>query len=577
MSKPHVPHEAATTRNQVLLRASRFVPGIAWMRGYSRARLPGDLLAGVTVAAVVLPIAMAYGQLAGLPAIAGVYASILPLVAYALFGSSRQLMLGPDTSTAALVTATVAPLAAGDGARYAALAALLALLTGALCVVGGMVRLGFVADFLSKPILVGYINGLALSVIASQLGKVFGISFQSSSFLGQLGELLSKLPQTNWLALAIGAGVLATVLLLRRFAPRVPGPLIAVIGATLVAGIFNLDARGVATVGAIPAGLPALQFPAVTLSDVSTLLPAAAGIVLVTFSDAILNARTFAARNGYEINANQELIGLGVADLSAGISQGFPVSGSGTRTAVNDSAGGKTQLVGIVAACSLAVILLFLTAPLSKFPNAALGAVLIAATLSLIDIPTMLYLYHIRKTEFAIAVVTMLGVLTTGLLQSIVLAIGLSLLLLLARTVRPHDAVLGHVRGLDGFHDVGDYPGSETVPGLIVYRFDAPLFFANAHFFRNRVRLLIAEADAPVEWMILDAEAITDMDSTAVEILAAVQSELASADIILAVARAKHHLRDIFDHTGLTAAIGERYFFPSIRTAVGAFLTRATM
>jgi sulfate permease, SulP family len=325
------------------------MPGIGWISTYSRASFPQDLLAGITVAAVILPIAMAYGQLAGLPPIAGVYASLLALVVYALFGSSRHLVLGPDTSTATLVAVTVAPLASGNMARYAALAAALALLVGALCLIGGFARFGFVANFLSRPILIGYMNGLALLVIASQLGEVLGLPVASHNFFGQLAEVVQQLPELSWASLVISITVLAMILLLKRCAPRVPGALIATGTATLVVALFDLTARGVATIGPIPSGLPSLRAPAVSLSDLGSLLPAAAGIALVIFCDTVVTARTFADRNGYDVDANREFIGLGMSNLAASVSQGFPISASATRTAVNEAAGGQTQAMGLVA------------------------------------------------------------------------------------------------------------------------------------------------------------------------------------------------------------------------------------
>lgn len=549
----------------------RVAPGVVWMRAYQRADLRYDLIAGVTLAAVILPVAMAYGQLAGLPPIVGVYASIMPLLAYALFGSSRLLVLGPDTSTAALVGAAVLPLAGGDAVHAMALAAGLALLVGGMCLVAGAARLGFIADFLSKPILVGYINGLALSVIAGQLGKVFGAPIARGDFFGQIFELLTNLSRTNLASLAIGAGTLVLIVGLRRVAPRVPGPLIAVAGATALVSVFQLDAYGVAIIGRIPPGLPAPRVPAVSLAELAAMLPEALGITLLTFSDTILNARVFGARNGYVVRSNRELIGLGAGNIAAALSQGFAVSASGTRTAVNEAAGGRTQLAGVTAAATLGLILLFLTGPLSRFPVAALGGALIAVILPLLDFAALRQLYRLRRGEFAVALVTLLGVLTVGLLPGLAIAVTLSFLLVLARAVRPHDAVLGKTPGLDGYHDIGDYPESERAPGLLVYRFDAPLFFANASFFKNRVIALAEELDPPLRWFILDAEAITDSDSTALEALEETRSYLAQRGAVVTVARAKSSLRARFDRAGLTAAIGANHFYPSIRTAVAAY------
>lgn len=550
---------------------TRVIPGIGWIRGYQRAWVWSDLLAGVTVAAVIVPIAMAYGQLSGLPAVVGIYASLLPLVMYPLFGSSRLLILGPDTSTAALVVAAVAPLAAGDLPQYAALASTLAILVGLLCILAGVVRLGFVANFLSKPILVGYMNGLAFTVIVSQLGKMTGIRIQADTFVGQVIEFLRKLGQSHWPTALIAIGTLAILLILKRVAPRIPGALVAVMSATVLVAVFDLTRYGVATVGAIPPGLPALRLPTITVADLGPLFSAAIGIVLLTYSDTILNARTFAARNHYPIDSNQELIGLGVANLSAGITQGYPVSASGTRTAVNEAAGGKSQLAGVIAALCLVAILLFFTGVLSSFPSASLGAVLVAAMVGLIDLRTLGGLYRFSKREFVIALVALVGVLLIGLLEGILLAVGLSLILLIARAVRPHDAVLGDVKGFEGYHDIGDFADAETLPGLLVYRFDGPLFFANASHFRDRVLELVNESETPIVWFLLDAEAITDVDATAMEMLEGLQPELAAMDIVLAIARAKSFLREMLAQGRLLQAIGSERVFPTIRSGVAAY------
>lgn len=562
----------------ILTALLQVVPGVIWIRAYRRQWLLSDLIAGITVAAVSLPMGMAYGQLAGLPPVAGVYASILPLVAYALVGSSKLLIVGPDASSAALVAAAVGTLAGGSAARYAGLAALLAIETGLLCLVAGVARLGFIASFLSKPILVGYMNGLALTIIASQIPNVLGIRVTDSGFVAQVGQILTSVGDMHLVTLSIGAGTLIVIWALQRVAPRLPGSLIAVAGATIAVALWHLDARGVPTVGAIAPGLPALGLPVATLSDATHLLGDALGVALLTYSDTILNARTFAVRSGDHIRSNQEFIGLSVADILAGISHGLPVSGSGTRTAVSEAARGKTQLVGIVAAATLAVMLLFLSGSLSLFPTAALGAVLIAAAARLFDIDTLRLLAHADRRELAVALVTLMGVLAVGLLQGIVLAIGLSFLLLLARAVRPHDAVLGQVRGVDGFHDLQEYPQGATIPGLIVYRFDAQLFFANADVFQRRVRSLVANAGGEtlgaVEWFVLDAEAIAAIDSTAAQALEDTRRELERQGIVLVVARAKQPLRERLARFGLLDAIGQQRFYPSIRMAIAAFASR---
>jgi sulfate permease, SulP family len=566
--------QLATFSESVREWAPRLIPGTTWIRRYRRRDLPHDVVAGLTLAAVIVPIGMAYGQLSGLPPITGLYASLLPLIAYALFGSSRQLIIGPDASSTALMAAAIAPLAAGNVARALDLAALLAILVGAFALLGALLHLGFIASFLSRPILVGYMNGLVLIVIAAQLGKTLGISIQSDAFVGQALEALSEVGTINWPTAAIGVGVFSLILLLRRVAPRLPAALLAVVLATFVVAVFHLETYGVATLGAVPGGLPHLHLPRASAGDIGRLTVDALGIALLTFSDTILNSRSFARRNGYDVDANGELRGLAVANLAAGISQGYPVSASGARTAVNEAAGGKTQLVALVAALTLAGILLWLTPVLADFPVAALGGALIAAVLPLIDVASLRQMYRIRKADLVVAAVTFVGVLAIGLLEGIALAVGLSLLLVLLRAVRPHDAVLGQVEGVDGFHDVDDYTDAETIPGLIVYRFDAPLFFANAERFQSRILELVRTTSTPVEWVLLDAEAITDLDSTAAETLERLHAELAQRGVVLAIARAKRALRNRLTAAGLTATITEGYFFPSIRSGVAAFQAR---
>jgi len=388
-------------------------------------------------------------------------------------------------------------------------------------------------------------------------------------------EALGKLGAINWPTAVVGVGVFATILLFRRFAPQLPAALLAVVLATVAVALFDLEAYGVATLGAVPAGVPHLHVPRASAADVGRLAVDALGIALLTFSDTLLSSRSFARRNGYEVDANGELRGLAAANLAAGFSQGYPVSASGARTAVNEAAGGQTQMSALVAALALAAILTWLTGLLADFPVAALGGALIAAVLPLIDVTSLRQMYRIRKADLIVAILTFGGVLVIGLLEGIALAVGLSLFLVLVRAVRPHDAVLGQVQGVDGFHDVDDYADAETIPGLIVYRFDAPLFFANAERFQSRVLDLVRTASTPVEWVLLDAEAITDLDSTAAEAVERLQIELSQLGVMLAIARAKRALRDRLTAAGLTEVLTERYFFPSVRSGVAAFQTRS--
>lgn len=553
-------------------RVAAIMPGMRWMRSYQRAWLWRDLLAGVSMAAVIVPLAMAYGQLSGLPPIVGIYASLLPLVAYSLFGTSKHLIIGPDASTTALMVTVIAPLAGGNVARFAALAGTLALLVGVLFVAAGVMRLGFIADFLSKPILIGYMNGLSLTVVASQLGKLSGIQIGATSFLGQVGEFLGKFGQVHWPTFLLGLVVLIFLVVLHSVAPQAPGPIIAIVGATVLTIMLHLDAQGVVTLGYLTPGLPAIRIPQFSLRDVGTLSSEAAGIALLIFSDTILNARTFARRGGYQVDVQRELIALGMANAAAGISGGYPVSASGARTAINESLGSKSQLSGLVAAVVLALILVGFTSLLGSFPVTALGAILISVMVGLLDIATMRQLYRQHMTEFLIALVTLIGVLLAGLIQGIVIAVLLSFLFLLFRAVRPHDAVLGRVEGIEGYHDVEDYPTGETIPGLIVYRFDAPLFFANAQQLKARALSLVASASPAAKWFLLDAEAITDLDSTAAETLHELDEELGGRGVTLVLARAKGPLRERLARTGLAQLLTPERLFPSVRSAVDAFL-----
>ena len=549
-------------------------PGLGELRGYRRGQLRPDLLAGITGAAVAVPAGLAMVALAGLSPVAGLYATMLPLFAYALFTSSRQVMVGPDGTLAVLTATTVAPLAGGNAARYAALAAALALLMGLVLLVSAALRLGFMADFLSIPILVGYFNGIALIIIANQLGKIVGLSISATYFFGVLREVVSEVSQIHWWTAMFSLVLLALVLVLKRVAPAFPGSLLAVVVAGVASVALDLSARGSAVVGNIPAGLPSLTIPDVPLRDLSLLALPAAGLALVAFADTVANARTYAKRHGYEIHANRELAGLGAANIAAGFSRALGISASGSRTALNNSAGGTSQVVGLVTASVVAVVAAVATPLIEPVPTAALGVVVIAAVLGMIDVVGVWRLRRVHPAEVGLAVATLLGVLTLGVLNGLLVAIGLSIGVYVYRSIRPHDAILGAVHDVDGYHDIEDYPGAETMPGLIVYRFDAPLFFPNAPYFKARVLTVVAAAKTPTRWVMLNAEAITYIDTTGVDTLRELQTDLASDGILLTVTRAKSMLRSVFDSTGLTAEIGPDNFFPTVRTGVRAYRQR---
>jgi len=473
------------------------MPGLADLRAYQRAWWPSDLLAGLSVAAIQVPTAVAYATLAGFRPEVGLYASVLPLVAYAIFGSSRQLIVGPDSATCAMVAAALLPLAGQDPARYVDYSVVLALLVGGLSVVGGIARLGFIADFLARPILAGFLNGIGLSIIAGQLGKLFGIPVESREFLEQLWEFGHRLGRTHVLTLAIGVALLAVLTVLKRVAPRVPGPLAGVALGGLAVFVFDLGSRGVAVVGAVSPGLPSLGVPSVTAGDLRTLAVDALGIALVSYCSAMLTARSFAAKNHYEIDANQDFIALGVANLTAGLSRGFVISGADSRTAVNNAVGGKSRVTGLVAAAATAGVVLFLTGPIGYVPSAALAAVLIMAGIGLLDVATLATLRRVAPFEFRLSIATTIGVLLAGVLPGILIAVALAIVKLLALAAHPGDAILGEIPGQDGYHDIAGHADAKTVPGLIVYRFDAAPLFVNADRFKQRIRAVVASAAAP--------------------------------------------------------------------------------
>jgi SulP family sulfate permease len=552
---------------------TRFIPGLALIKGFSAALLRTEFIVAITVFAVLVPSAMAYGDLAGVTPVAGLYVALGAMVMYALFGTSKQVVMGPE-ATAAIMTATaVAPLAGGDAARYAALAALLALLVGVVALLARVARLGFITDLLSKPVLVGYIVGAALIVIGSQLGKMFGIKLESDQFFRQIAELISRLDEAHLLTVAVGVVCMATLLIVRRVNRKIPGPLIVVVGAILASVVFDLAAKGVAVVGPVPPGLPQIAIPAITVQDIFALLPAALALTILIYADEILTSRVFATKHGQKVDANQEFVALGMANIGAGLLTGFPAALSASRTAVSDQMGGKTQWVGLIAAALTVVFLLFFTALLEPLPTAALGAIIIIASIGLIDIAAFRFLRQVRPAEFWLAVITMLGVLTVGVLAGILVAVVLSLILVLYHISRPHDALLDDVDAAGGtvYRGVTDKETALTEPGLIVYRFDAPLVFANAAFFTERLEALIANAGAGLKCIILDAEPISDFDSTAAEALETLDADLERLGVDLWIARANEPLRELLTATGLTKRLGAEHIFPSVRAAVVAY------
>ncbi|MEV6099948.1 SulP family inorganic anion transporter [Nocardia sp. NPDC051981] len=551
----------------------RWLPGTRQFRGYRRGWLRTDAAAGVTVAAYLVPQVMAYATVAGLAPIAGLWAVLGPLAVYVVLGTSRVLSVGPESTTALMTAVALAPLAAGDSARYAALAAALALLVGACCVAGAVTRLGMLADLLSKPVLVGYLAGTAAIMIVGQLGRVSRVTVTGESIPDQLRSFAAHVGELHWPTVFLAGGTLAVLVVAAWWAPRLPGPLVAVLGAAAVVAVFSLRERGIRVVGEIPSGLAVPGVPHVAAADLARLLLPAVGIALVGFSDTVLIARAFAARHGVAVDANRELLAMGATNLSAGVSQGFPVSCSGSRTSLAAAAGARTQLYAVVALLTVLAVLFWGRAVLAAFPVAALGALVIYAALRLIDLPEFRRLARFRRSELVLALSTALAVLAVGVLYGILIAVGLSILDLLRRVARAHDAIQGFVTGLAGMHDIDDYPEATTVPGLVVYRYDAPLCFANAEDFRRRALAAVDTAAAAVlvRWFVLNAEANVEVDLTALDAVDQLRAELASRGVVFAMARVKKDLRAALDAAGLTARIGADRMFPTLPTALAAY------
>ncbi|MEM1255403.1 MAG: sulfate permease [Cyanobacteria bacterium P01_H01_bin.21] len=542
--------------------------GLKQLLSYQRPWLRGDILAGLTVAAYLIPQCMAYGELAGVQPVAGLWAILPAMVLYTLLGSSPQLSVGPESTTAVMTAVAIAPLTGSSD--YAA--ALLALLVGLVYVVGYLARLGFLADLLSKPILIGYMTGVAVIMIAGQLGKISGVTIDAETVVGEIRTFVASLNQAHMPTLMLSVAVLIFLFVVQLRWPRLPGPLLAVLLATLVVTLFRLDQLGVAVVGDIPAGLPQLRLP--PLQQMPQLMAAAVGIAVVGYSDNVLTARAFATRNGYKIDANQELLALGAVNIGAGLMQGFPVSSSGSRTVLGNALGNKTQLFSLVAMAAVVFVLVFLRPVLALFPNAALGALVIYAATRLIEISEFVRLLRFRSTEFALAIVTTVGVLATNLLVGIAIAISLSVIDLFARVARPHDAVLGKVLGLAGWHDIEDWDDATTIPGLVIYRYDAPICFANVENFKRRALAAIAAEQERVEWFVLNAEAIAEIDITAADMLAELYQELTDLGIVFALARVKQDLYTQLKRSGLRELIGNERIYPTLKTAIRGFEDR---
>ncbi|MGW0705905.1 SulP family inorganic anion transporter [Streptomyces sp. NPDC002643] len=557
-------------------RARRLAPGAVVLLGYRRAWLRGDLLAGVTVAAYLVPQVMAYAGVAGLPPVAGLWAILPALALYALLGSSRLLSVGPESTTALMTATVVAPLAAGDPGRYATLAATLAVTVGLLCLVARAVRLGFLADLLSRPVLIGYMAGVALIMMVDQLPKLTGVETTGSEFFPQLWSFLRNLPDAHTATVVVSAAVLVLLFTVARYARAVPGPLLAVVLGTSAVAAFDLDGRyGVPVIGEVPSGLPGLVWP--DFGEVPGLVLPALGVLLVAYTDFVLTARAFAGRGGDTdgpgLDANQEFLALGAANLGAGVLHGFPVSSSASRTALASSAGGRSQAYSLVAGAAVLAVLLFLGPLLTRTPSAILGALVVYAAVRMIDLAGFRRLASFRRRELLLALGCLAGVLALDILYGVLVAVGLSVAELLTRVARPHDAVEGLVPGVAGMHDIDDYPTARTIPGLLVYRYDSPLFFANAEDFHRRALAAVDEQSGPVLWFVLNTEANVEVDITALDAVDQLRRELTDRGIVFALARVKQDLMDDLKAYGLADSVGADLIFPTLPTAVAAYRT----
>ncbi|MBB3018783.1 high affinity sulfate transporter 1 [Microvirga lupini] len=551
----------------------RWMPGLRTLLHYEPAWLGHDVVAGLVLATMLVPVGIAYAVASGLPGICGLYATIIPLLVYAVFGPSRILVLGPDSALAAVILGVVLPLSAGDPGRAVTLGGMMALVSGTVLILAGLGRLGFVTELLSKPIRYGYMNGIALTVLISQLPKLFGFSVESTGPLRDLwtigGAILTG--RTNWVALAIGLGTLVTILLLRG-SRRVPGILVAVVGATVIVGMLDLaERRDVSILGSLPQGLPGFAIPWIGVGDIASVLIGGCAVAMVSFADTSVLSRAYAARTRTAVDPNQEMVGLGAANLATGFFQGFPISSSSSRTPVAEAAGARTQLTGIVGALAIALLLLLAPELLRNLPTSALAAVVIASAIGLFEIADLRRIYRIQRWEFWLSVACFAGVATFGAIPGIGIAIVIAVIEFLWDGWRPYSAVLGRPAGVEGYHDVTRYPEARRLPGLVLFRWDAPLFFANVELFRERVLAAVAESPTPVRCVVVAAAPVTSVDVTAADALAELDEALLAQGIELRFAELKDPVKDKLRRFGLFDRFGETRFFPTLETAVSRY------
>jgi high affinity sulfate transporter 1 len=552
----------------------RWVPGLVTLRHYQLAWLPHDVIAGLVLTTMLVPVGIAYAVASGVPGIYGLYATIVPLLAYAIFGPSRILVLGPDSSLAALILGVVLPLSAGSPERAVAVAGAMAIVSGAICIVAGLAKLGFVTELLSKPIRYGYMNGIALTVLLSQTPKLFGFNFEAEDPLRDLIAIVEGIlgGKANWTAFAVGSGTLAVILALSRF-KRMPGILLAVITATLAVGLLDLGTTaGISVLGPLPQGLPTFALPWINVADVTPIVLGGAAVAMVSFADTSVLSRTYAARLKTPVDPNQEMVALGAANLAAGLFQGFPVSSSSSRTPVAEASGARTQLTGVVGAVAVALLLVLAPNLLEDLPSAALAAVVIASAIGLFEFDDLVRIYRIQPWEFWLSMVCVGGVAVFGAIPGIGIAVVLAVIEFLWDGWRPHSAILGRAEGIKGYHDITRYPDARRIPGLVLFRWDAPLFFANAELFRECVLEVIETAPTPTRWLVIAAEPVTSVDVTANDSLEELRKGLKESGIELIFAELKDPVKDKLKRFGLYAKLGERAFFPTLGAAVSAYL-----
>ncbi len=552
----------------------KYVPGIKLFTDYETSWWRPDILAAMSLWAILVPQSLAYAKLAGVPAVFGLYTAFAAMIGYAIFGTSRVLNQGPESAVAIVTAATLLPLVGGDGDRYILFASVLAILVGLWAIVGGILRLGFITRFISRPILLGYIVGSAWLIVISQLPAMLGMTVEEEGYYSAIGSILRNLDQANIWTVVLGVALMALIYAVKKFVPKVPAYLVAAVIGTVVVLIFNLDDLGVTLIGTIESGVPLPKIPFVPIPDVVSLILPAAGITLLAYADSVVTAESLARPNGYRIDADQEFFGLGVASIASGVFQGFPVNGSQTRSVVLDDSGAKTQMSGLVSAVLVIVTLLLLTPVFELLPNVALAAIVMVAGIGLFDVKEMRTLWRIQRADFILMVLAALAVIVIGMLPGILIAVLLSLLDVARRSTTPHTAVLVQVPGTATFRDVDNVADGEAIAGLLIYRFDAPLFFANVSVMTDEITQLVEKADPAIEWVLIDAESIHDIDTTAIQGLEELLEDLRDIGVHVAFARLRQAVRDVIEAADLIGTIGEDNVYLEVDDGVAAFNQR---